>query len=202
MEILHLEDYDSDAELISAAILQEWPDFRIRRVFRREDFERALATGKFDLILSDNELPGFSGIAPVEIARAKRADLPFIFLSRTIGEARAIGALRQGAADYVIKGAAARLVPAIRAAILNRQQALEKRQAEEEVFRSHEGFQQIAKASITSSSSWDLRVSLFTETARFIVSQETDVAVEMNASSILCTRMICTKMLTAVAIYS
>ena len=82
----------------------------ITRVLSRQGFEQALTSGAYDLILSDHEIPGFSGIAALDIAREECAEIPFIFLSGTIGETRAIEALRHGAADYVLKGAAA--VPA------------------------------------------------------------------------------------------
>jgi PAS domain S-box-containing protein len=146
MTLLHLEDNDLDAELIAAAILREWPSCRLTRVVSHEDFEQALVAGRIDLILSDHEIPGFSGIAALDIARGRLPDVPFIFLSGTIGEARAIEALRHGAADYVMKSARARLIPAIRAALAHRQEALEKRKAEEELVRSHERFQQIAES--------------------------------------------------------
>jgi diguanylate cyclase (GGDEF)-like protein/PAS domain S-box-containing protein len=77
----------------------------------------ALASANPDLILSDFTLPGFDVLSALEIAREVSPDIPFIFLSGTIGEERAIDALQRGACDYVLKTNMARLVPAVRRAL-------------------------------------------------------------------------------------
>src|SRR5215510_9111691 len=77
----------------------------------------ALAENKPDLILSDFTLPNFDGLSALEVAQEVSPDTPFIFLSGTIGEERAIDALRRGAYDYVLKTNMARLVPAVRRAL-------------------------------------------------------------------------------------
>ena len=55
------------------------------------------------LILSDYTLPGFNGLAALKIAQEERPDLPFIFLSGTLGEDQAMDSLKSGATDYVLK---------------------------------------------------------------------------------------------------
>jgi PAS domain S-box-containing protein/diguanylate cyclase (GGDEF)-like protein len=77
----------------------------------------ALREKRPDLILSDFTLPGFDGLSALEIAREVTPDTPFIFLSGTIGEERAIDALQRGAYDYVLKTNMARLAPAVRRAL-------------------------------------------------------------------------------------
>jgi two-component system, sensor histidine kinase and response regulator len=62
-------------------------------------------------------LPGFDGLAALHLARARRPELPFIFVSGAIGEERAIESLQQGATDYVLKQRLTRLGPAIRRAL-------------------------------------------------------------------------------------
>jgi diguanylate cyclase (GGDEF)-like protein/PAS domain S-box-containing protein len=84
-----------------------------------------------DVILSDFALPGFGGMAALQIARQHRPDTPFIFVSGTIGEERAIEALKQGAIDYVLKDNRARLVPAIRRALAEGDERRARRRAEE-----------------------------------------------------------------------
>jgi diguanylate cyclase (GGDEF)-like protein len=95
----------------------------------------ALAAEVPDLILSDFSMPAFDGMSALAIARAEVPDVPFIFLSGTIGEERAIEALKCGAVDYVLKSNPMRLVPAIRRALddaaLRRKSAL----AEQRVLR-------------------------------------------------------------------
>lgn len=117
LRVLHLEDSDNDAELIGQFILNEWPGCMIERVATRRAFEAGLAAGAFDLILSDHSLPDYDGITALDVARKQHPDKPFIFISGTIGEERAINALKHGASDYVIKDRPNRLIPAIRQAL-------------------------------------------------------------------------------------
>jgi DNA-binding NtrC family response regulator len=53
----------------------------------------------------------------LELAREHRPDVPFIFVSGTLGDDLAAGTLRQGAADYLLKDRLACLVPAVRRAV-------------------------------------------------------------------------------------
>lgn len=117
MQILHLEDSDYDADLIQHVLRREWPDCSIRRVVTREDYQDALQTGHFDVILSDYSMPGFDGLIALGEARKRCSYTPFLFVSGMIGEERAVEALKHGATDYIIKDRPARLVPAIRQAI-------------------------------------------------------------------------------------
>jgi PAS domain S-box-containing protein len=117
MKILHLEDDGNDAELLRALLLAEWPDCKITLVGDRAAFLDRLKRGGHDLILSDFKLPGFSGLEALQLVRAASPDLPFIFVSGTIGEDLAIEAIQAGAADYVIKDRLKRLPTAIARAL-------------------------------------------------------------------------------------
>ena len=77
----------------------------------------ALAAALPDVILSDFSLPQFDGMSALAVAREVAPDVPFIFLSGTIGEERAIEALKCGAIDYVLKTNPKRLVPAVQRAL-------------------------------------------------------------------------------------
>ena len=103
MKILHLEDNLRDADLVREMLTAEWPDCLITLVATRDAFLQALDQGDHDIILSDFQLPGFNGLEALELARKQVPHIPFIFFSGTIGEERAIEAVRAGAADYVIK---------------------------------------------------------------------------------------------------
>jgi PAS domain S-box-containing protein len=102
VRILHLEDDDMDAELIEAT-LGAGVDCELRRVVTRADYLAALEEGGFDVILADYALPAFSGPAALTAARALRPELPFIFLSGTLGDEGAVDTLKAGATDYVLK---------------------------------------------------------------------------------------------------
>jgi diguanylate cyclase (GGDEF)-like protein/PAS domain S-box-containing protein len=117
VRLLVVEDMPTEAEIAvrqleSGGFSCDW-----KRVDSEAALRRYLDEYKPDLILSDFTLPGFDGLSALEIARDLRPDTPFIFLSGTIGEERAIDALQRGAYDYVLKTNMARLVPAVRRAL-------------------------------------------------------------------------------------
>jgi PAS domain S-box-containing protein len=147
MQLLHLEDSENDAVLVEEVLRAEWPEVRITRVWQREEFVAAVDQGGFDLILSDYTLPGFDGLSALEIARARRPDKPFIFLSGTIGEERAIEAMKRGADDYVIKDRPRRLIGAIRQTLARTAETVRRKKAEQALHESEQRFKQLAEQS-------------------------------------------------------
>src|SRR5258708_356748 len=117
MRLLHLEDTVNDADLIATVIHATWPNCKIKRVERRAEFFAELSPGDFDIVFSDYTLPHFDGLSALELIRRHHPRKPFIFLSGTIGEERAIEALKLGAFDYVVKDRPARLVSSIQHAL-------------------------------------------------------------------------------------
>ena len=71
----------------------------------------------FDLILADYSIPGFDGMTALTLARQDCPDVPFLFVSATIGEELAIDAMHLGATDYVLKQRLGRLVPSVQRAL-------------------------------------------------------------------------------------
>jgi PAS domain S-box-containing protein len=130
MNILHVEDSPEDAALISEIIKAEWPDCTITCVASRCAFLGELHRGKVDLILSDYRLKAFNGLEALTLAKERVPEIPFIFLSGTMGEDRAIEALRSGAQDYVLKDGMKRLVTAIERARRESEERLKRREAE------------------------------------------------------------------------
>jgi diguanylate cyclase (GGDEF)-like protein len=112
LKILILEDVPSDAELETRALKRAQIACESLRVDTRTDFLEQLEKFSPDLVLSDFTLPAFDGLSALEIARERRPDIPFIIVSGTIGEERAVEALKRGAADYVAKSNLERL-PAV-----------------------------------------------------------------------------------------
>ncbi len=117
MKLLHLEDNRNDAELVENVLRKAWPACKIKRADTRRDYLAALGRGEFDLILSDYTMPDLDGLSALDLALEKCPGTPFIFLSGTIGEERAVEVMQRGAVDYVVKDRPARLVPAIRQAL-------------------------------------------------------------------------------------
>src|SRR5438477_8847564 len=130
LNILHLEDNPTDGELIQSVLQAAGISFVIERVETQADFVAGLEQKRFDLILSDYTLPSFDGASALELARQKSPDVPFIFVSGTIGEEVAVDSLKQGASDYVLKDRLSRLVTSVQRAIREAQERAERRQAE------------------------------------------------------------------------
>jgi PAS domain S-box-containing protein/diguanylate cyclase (GGDEF)-like protein len=117
IRLLMLEDAATDAELALRQLRRDGLQIDARRAETREDFIAELMRAKPDLILSDYSLPQFDGFSALAIAHERAPDVPFIFLSGTIGEETAIEALKRGAIDYVLKTNLNRLGPAVRRAL-------------------------------------------------------------------------------------
>ena len=125
LNILIVEDSASDAGLLARQIERAGYDLHWQRVDTAADLKATLEREPWDAVLCDYTMPDFSGIDALAVVRASQEDLPFIFVSGTIGEDTAVEAMRAGAQDYVLKGHLKRLVPAIerevRAAEIHRQ---------------------------------------------------------------------------------
>ncbi|VTU26510.1 Blue-light-activated protein [Variovorax sp. PBL-H6] len=109
LRILILEDSRFDAELLLEAVRLAQPTAQATVVNAEGHFSDALRRETPTLILSDYELPGFSGAHALEIAKQIAPGVPFIFVSGVIGEDNAVELLKRGATDYVSKGRLARL---------------------------------------------------------------------------------------------
>jgi len=130
LHVLYLEDNKQDVVIAEAKLEDEGYVCHLTHVETQADFVQALDKGGFDVILADYNLPSFDGLSALAIAREKTPDLPFIFLSGVMGEEVAIETLRNGATDYVLKNRLSRLVPAIRRAMEEVEEHLERRRAE------------------------------------------------------------------------
>src|ERR1700677_4133597 len=133
VRILHLEDNVSDRALIRHWLQEQDFATKITDVDNQADFVKALEEKAFDIILSDNTLPGFDGLAALRLAREKFPHLPFVFVTGSMGEEAAIDTMRHGATDYVLKDRLHRLIPAVERAIRESEQAEKAREAEEKI---------------------------------------------------------------------
>jgi CheY-like chemotaxis protein len=147
VRILHLEDNQVEAELIRSRVADDGMPAVFKTVTTELQFRAALADFAPQLVLSDFSLPGFDGLSALTIARSEAPDTPFIFVSGTIGEERAIEALKGGAVDYVLKDNLRRLVPAIRSAVRQSDAARARDLAETMLRRSESRLQAIIDTS-------------------------------------------------------
>ena len=116
LRLLFVEDSENDVELALGALRRDGLEALWQRVDSEVAMRQALATFMPEAILSDFSMPHFDGLSALRLAREMAPDLPFIFLSGTIGEERAIEAIRLGAIDYVLKDNMRRLGTSIKRA--------------------------------------------------------------------------------------
>jgi len=133
LRILILEDQNTDAELMERELRKGGISFSSKRVETKEDFLREIKAFIPDIILSDYKLPSFDGSSALAIAREHCPEIPFIFVSGTIGEELAIETLKDGATDYVLKERLTRLVPAASRALREAEERSARKQAEEQL---------------------------------------------------------------------
>lgn len=112
LRLLHLEDSELDHQLVLAHLRRGGIEPSMQRIDTEGAFLAALDQ-RWDAVISDYNLPGFSGLVALELLRERDALLPFILVSGEIGEDTAVEAMRNGASDYLLKSNLIRLVPAL-----------------------------------------------------------------------------------------
>jgi DNA-binding response OmpR family regulator len=156
LRILHLEDDPKDAELIQSTLEAEGITCEVTRVETSAAFRQSLERGGFDLVLADYTLRAFDGVSALKLAKEISTDVPFIFVSGTLGEEVAIEALKLGATDYVSKTRLSRIVPSVRRALRESKERAE-RQLAEQTLREREAY--LAEAQrLSQTGSWALNV--------------------------------------------
>jgi diguanylate cyclase (GGDEF)-like protein len=135
IRILQVEDSLTDSELSLFHLKKAGLDCTAQRVDTESALRAALRDFRPDLVLSDFSLPQFNGLAALDVVRETAPELPFIFLSGTIGEEQAVAALHRGAVDYVLKGNLTRLPSAVRRALSDAQAMRERRVERERLAR-------------------------------------------------------------------
>ncbi|MBZ5695850.1 MAG: response regulator [Acidobacteriia bacterium] len=133
LRLLMIEDSEDDATLLLRELQRGGFDVLHERVDTAAAMSEALAREEWDLVVSDHSMPHFSGIDALNILRARRADVPFIFVSGTIGEETAVSALKGGAQDYLMKTNLKRLVPAIQRELREAAERRERKRLELQV---------------------------------------------------------------------
>jgi PAS domain S-box-containing protein len=156
LHVLHLEDNRRDAELIQGMLEAEGIVCHVTRVETEADFCTSLQHGGFDLIFVDHTLPSFDGLSALKIALERRPEIPFIFVSGTLGEEVAIEALKIGATDYVFKERLSRIVPSVLRALRESKERTDRKLAEDSLRRSEEYLSEAQRLSHTGSFGWDV----------------------------------------------
>lgn len=136
LRTLIVEDSEHDTQLLRRELHRGGYEPVIRRVETSEAMQAALDEQAWDVVLADYVLPQFSGPAALELVKARGLDIPFIMVSGKMGEDAAVGAMRAGAHDYIMKDNLARLNPAIEREVREAVVRKDRRQLEEQLLRA------------------------------------------------------------------
>ncbi len=144
LRVLHLEDCEPDHDLVMIHLRRGGIHADVLRVETEAGLTEALEQD-WDLILSDYNLPGYSGLAALDKIRALGKLVPFILVSGEIGEDIAVQAMRNGANDYLLKSNLARLAPAALLAIEANRTRIAKQYADLALSRSRQQIRELAQ---------------------------------------------------------
>jgi hypothetical protein len=147
LRVLIAEDSENDTLLLVRELKRAGYDLTYERVQDKAGMGAALDHNTWDLVIGDYSMPQFSGTSALHMVRERDPDVPFIFVSGTIGEDVAVEAMRAGAQDYLNKGNLRRLIPAIERELREVENRRERRRAEDELRRSEQRFERVFRAS-------------------------------------------------------
>jgi len=140
LRFLYLEDSVWDVEFVQHELENTGFQFVLRHVATREAYTNALQEFRPDLVLSDHGLPGLDSQAALAILKSLNPEIPFIVVSGTLGEERAVEILKSGVTDYVLKDRMSRLSPAVCRALEEAAAREERRRAEAALRESEERY--------------------------------------------------------------
>jgi signal transduction histidine kinase len=146
LRILHLEDSELDHQLMLAHLRRGGLQVDVVRIDSEAEFLQAIEPEQnWDAVISDYNLPGFSGLVALDLLKASAQMLPFILVSGEIGEDTAVEAMRNGASDYLLKNNLVRLAPALLHAVETHELLLARQRADRELGESKQRVHELAQ---------------------------------------------------------
>jgi formate hydrogenlyase transcriptional activator len=133
IRVLIVEDSEDDATLLLRELRRGDYEIIYKRVESPEGMNAATVADTWDIVVCDYSMPKFSGMDALRLHRSRDSDVPFIFLSGTIGEEAAIAALKEGAHDCLLKSDLRRLIPTVRRELRDAEQRRARKRLEQEV---------------------------------------------------------------------
>src|SRR5450759_2350377 len=147
VDVLCFEDVLKDAELLKEILADAGYLVSMDIAKKEKEYLDFLKCGNYDIILSDNSLPGLNAFAALKLALALKPEIPFICVSGTIGEEKAVELLKQGAADYVLKDRLGRLAFAVERVLKETEMQKVRKQVEEALKNSEDKYSKAFKSS-------------------------------------------------------
>jgi PAS domain S-box-containing protein len=142
-----VEDELRDATLVEHSLKQGGFACSFKRVETEQGFLNELHRFKPTVILSDHGLPAFDGFTALALAQQNAPDVPFIFVTGSLGEEMAIKALKSGASDFVLKHRLMTLPPAVHRALRQADFRVQRRLAEAALHNSEERYRSLVDLS-------------------------------------------------------
>lgn len=133
LRVLIVEDSEEDADLLMGELRRGGFELAFERVETSETIIAALNKQSWDIVFSDYTMPRFLGTDALLLVRERGLDMPFIFVSGTIGEDTAVAAMKAGAQDYIMKGNLKRLLPAVKRELHEAAGRRERKRMEERI---------------------------------------------------------------------
>jgi CheY-like chemotaxis protein len=144
LRVLVIEDQPCDIRLIEETLKQGGFDFTSCHVETEQEFVEALEKFRPSVVLSDHGVPGFDSFAALEIARKKAPQIPFIFVTASLGEEMTVRALKGGAAELVLKSRLTNLPAAVHRALRDADYRMQRRRADEDMRRRNQDLERRA----------------------------------------------------------
>ncbi|MGH7845706.1 MAG: ATP-binding protein [Candidatus Binatia bacterium] len=161
LRVLIVEDSEDDAQLLVRELRKADYDVAFERVDTAGSLTATLAVQPWDLVISDYTMPDFRGTDALELVKKSGLDIPFIFVSGTMGEDIAVAAMKSGAQDYIMKGKLRRLVPAVERELREADIRRARKRAAEQVQSEQERLRALHDINRAITSTLDLRAILY-----------------------------------------
>ena len=192
LRTLIIDDSADDAELLIRELRRESYDVSAERTDTEAGLRAALDDQAWDIVLCDFHMPRFSGTEALKIVRERYPDVPFIFVSGAIGEDVAVGAMKAGAQDYVMKGNLKRLAPAIERELRDATVRRERATAESRQRVMEARYRQILSIAPDAIVAMDeaLHIAMFNQAAERLFGYNADEAVGQSAEILLPARFV------------
>ncbi|MGC9527291.1 MAG: response regulator [Limnospira sp.] len=157
IRLLIVEDVEDDAILLVRELRRGGFELLWERVQTAEGLRNALGESSWDAIVSDYQMPGFDAPAALSILKESGLDLPFIVVSGTIGDTRAVELMKAGAHDFLIKGQLTRLPEVLRRELREAEMRGDRFRADLELRYTREHLELALEGAAIGTWDWDIR---------------------------------------------